>query len=49
MTLLFSLLVSELISTSLRIVKPTLSVFQTIGIDFTQKPAKNPTKSGKNR
>ena len=38
-----------LCSTSLHIVKPTLSVFRTIEIDFTRKPGKiqeNPGKTG---
>ena len=37
-----------LCSTSLHIVKPTLSVFRTIEIDNTQKPGKNPGKTGQN-
>ena len=36
-----------LCSTSLHIVKPTLSVFRTIEIDFTRKPGENPGKTGK--
>ena len=34
--------------TSFHIVKPTLSVFRTLEIEITEKPAKKPAKPAKN-